>query len=128
MSHVEIDCITCGGPICLPQKRYDYLVRSKELFYCSAGHEQYFMGEKVTPELVKNLRDQLKAANDRARAVRRERDAFHRVARTCPFGCGWHAHGKISREESLRAALAGHLVEVHHARAGIMLALPEKVS
>jgi hypothetical protein len=126
--NVELACIECGGPICLPQARHDYLQRTKKTFYCPAGHAQSFLGEPVTVELVKTLRrdlDRARAEGDRARA---EGYLYLGMVRSCPFGCGWHPHGAVRLPETLRAALAGHLVEKHGARAGVMLELSEKAS
>ena len=121
--HVVV-CISCGGPICLPQARYDYLRRSRKTFYCSAGHEQHFLGEEITPERFERLKAQLRDALDRAEDAQDEAWSFREVARTCPLGCGWTQHGKARLVETLRAALAGHLVEAHGARVERLRQLP----
>ena len=129
MGHnVEIDCIICGGPICLPQARFDYLERTKKMFYCSAGHEQQFIGEKITPELVARLRAQVATLQNRWDESSTEAWEFREMVRSCPLGCGWRPHGATQRQDSLRAALAGHLVEAHGARMGTSLAIEERAT
>ena len=86
------------------------------------------MGEKLTPELVAKLRAQVATLQKRWDESSTEAWEFRQLVRSCPLGCGWRPHGATQRSDSLRAALAGHLVEAHGARVGTMLAIAEKAA
>lgn len=115
MSTVTCSAETCYATICLDDGLEQRLRATHETFYCPAGHPNYYPKRKPKPDerivtlerANANLRDLLSTAADRV-------SDWRWYARQCPFDCGYHVTRK-SKPESIRMALAFHLIEEHGA-------------
>jgi hypothetical protein len=61
VAHVEIVCAThgCGQFICTTSEHEERLRRTHEVFYCPAGHHNYFAGQTLQEKQIKDLEARL---------------------------------------------------------------------
>jgi hypothetical protein len=119
VAHVEIVCAThgCGQFICTTSEHEERLRRTHEVFYCPAGHHNYFAAGKADQGPRSAAREPAAIAQSLWRHPRRDagREAAARHARkVCPFECGYVARRKRTTG-SIRIALQDHLSEQHGA-------------
>jgi hypothetical protein len=96
-----IVCCNCGMLFAFPTKIMKERLRDHALFYCPAGHEQYFPGESDVDKLKKQLKAERQAADQLRAEVTYERDQ------------------RTATERSLRGVRAAHTRTKNRIAAGV---------
>jgi hypothetical protein len=111
LDHNVISCATegCFAVITVHPIEEARLRRTRESFYCPAGHSNYFPGKTEEQKRIEQLERSLVRMQDRASAMTGNVWDLLDHAKRCPFDCGWRA--RRHTKSSLSAYHLGQLME-----------------
>lgn len=106
LTHVKLSCCHegCYAVITLHPDDERRLRRTRESFYCPAGHSQHFTDKTAEEKKIEELEGEIKKLESSVGFHKRRRNQVTdqleltcRALGVCPLGCGWTSRKRIRR-------------------------------